>query len=148
MLQAMPGGKRFLHWCVHQGTGEAWINNVFFFKSFYQNAGSKGESCVKRLKRPNFVQKKIFIHSRRTGAKTLLRNSSLKAFTTMIDYNLRIIFYNYWFWFMNLFLQWLIMIYESFSSTIDYNLLIIFIYDWYDLWIIFSMIDWLRFFQQ
>ena len=43
----------------------------FFLKSFNQNAGSKGESCVKRLKRPNFVQKKIFIHSRWTGAKTL-----------------------------------------------------------------------------
>ena len=111
------------------------MNEVFFLQSFYQNAGSKGESCVKR---PNFVQKKIFIYSIRTGVETLQRKSSLKAFTTTI---LRI--------FTNHFLQLLITIYEPFSSIInviyeslsstnDYNLLIIFINDWYELWIIIS----------
>ena len=108
------------------------MNKVFFSQSFYQKAGSKGESCVKR---PNFVQKKIFIYSIGTGVETVQRKRSLKAFTTTI---LRI--------FTNHFLQLLITIYEPFSSIIyeslsstnDYNLLIIFINDWYELWIIIS----------
>ena len=66
--------------------------------------------------------------------------SATLAFTTMIDYNLQIIFYNYWFWSMNLFLQWLILIYESFSLTIDHNLSNIFIND-YNLQWFSSMID-------
>ena len=113
----MPGGKRFFIDVFTKQWGKSWIK-FFFLQSFYQNAGSKGESCVKS---PNFVQKKIFIYSIRTGVETLQRKSSLKAFTTT-----------------NLFLQWLIMIYESLSSTNDYNLLIIFINDWYELWIIIS----------
>ena len=45
-------------------------------------------------------------------------NTIYKSFSTIIDSDLWIFFFNDWFWFTNHFLQQLIMIYQSFSSMI------------------------------